>query len=322
MRLDDVSGRFPSDRSRLAGQTATRTPTRRESFPALPPRLRPGDRLGSYLLVDEIACGSHSTVFRAEHRQSGDRVALKVLSIQLAVTAEGLEGFAGEIELHRRVEHEAIVRILESGNERGYRYFAMPLATGGTLEDAAADAPFHRDLSFFADLAARFVPIARAVHALHAARIVHRDLKPANILIAEGGELLLTDFGSAIDTASARAGSRSAGGTVLYLAPEQLLPGADPTDPRADIYSLGATLYEALTGTPPFPPVDDAEIARLKITRQPPPARRVHPHVPLALDAIVRRAMSTAMLRPGSTLELAHELERFTARHAGGGRAR
>lgn len=320
MRFDEARRRSGS--ALPTGPSVTRAPTRRESWPLLPARLGPGDTLGGYLIIDEITCGSHSSVYRAEERRGSQRVALKVLASRLAISEDAGRRFDHEIELARRVEHPGLVPVLDAGEDRGYAFFTMPLEIGSTLEDLAFDAPFHRELAFFVDIATRLAPVARAVHALHASGIIHRDIKPANILLGHGGRLLLGDFGSALDVETARTRSEQPGGTVLYMAPEQLLPGADPTDPRGDVYALGATLYEAVTGSAPFPPVADADLARLKLTRSPPPARRIHPHVPIALDALVRRAMAEPSLRSASAAEFARDLERFASRHLGGGRAK
>jgi serine/threonine protein kinase len=191
----------------------------------------------------------------------------------------------------------------------------MRLCSARTLEQAAEESLEQKDPRHYADLAARFASLVRAVAKLHEAGIVHRDIKPANILIDSEGRYLLADFGSAVGASEPAGLGSECGGTVLYMSPEQLCPGADPRDPRADIYSLGVTLYEVATGYQPFPLLADAEVARWKLTRLPPLPRQLNPYLPIALEAMIRQASDPRPdMRHSTAEELARDLERFFCR--------
>jgi serine/threonine protein kinase len=295
--------------------------TRRATFPALPPGLRPGDRLGGYRLVREIASGGSSTVFEAEER-SGRRVALKILLAPLGVREVEVSRFRTEAALAERVVHPAILPIYGSDRQDGHYFYAMRLESGRTADDLSSEAALHQDEEFFVELAANFASLARAVSALHHAGIVHRDIKPANLLIDAEGRLVLADFGSALDRDLRDTALEGCpGGTPPYMSPEQLAPGADLYDFAGDIYALGMSLYESATGVLPFPRSGAQELARLKLSRSPPPPRDWNHHIPLGLEAIIREAIEPLpRLRYPSAEEMADDLERFASRKRGSGR--
>jgi serine/threonine protein kinase len=300
----------------------TRAPggkTRVESFPALPPRLRPGDELGVHRLGEEISRGATATVHSARGDSYPEEAAIKVLSPHLAVIPAAVARFKAESALAARVKHPSIIRVFASGTAREHHYYVMELLSGRTVEDMVTDAAGDRDEAFFRETAIRFAGIARALDALHRAGIVHRDVKPENILVSSGERLVLCDFGSAVDARSrSRAHRRSLWGTIRYMSPEQLRPGADPGDPGIDIHALGLTLYEAATGVSPFPRCLESELVRLKLTRIPAAPRRVNFKVPLGLDAVIRQAIEpNPGLRYRSAADLANDLERFAARKRG-----
>jgi serine/threonine-protein kinase len=247
---------------------------------------------------------------------------VKVLLPQLAASPPQVSRFRAEAAMAERVGHPSILPIYGSGRDGEHCYYAMRLEKGTTLDDWSSEASLHRDEAFFVDLATRFAAVARAVDAIHRQGIVHRDVKPSNILIDAEGNLVLIDFGSALDRNDRDPVLEEfEGGTVLYMSPEQLTPGADPYDPAGDIYSLGLTLYEAATGAPPFPHCADEELARLKLTRLPPPPRHWNHYIPLGLEAIIRQAIDVnRRLRYDSAELMARDLERFTSRKRGSGR--
>ena len=306
----------PSERS-----TGVRGPhdpaTRRQSFPALPPRLARGDRLGDYDLVAPIHEGSHSSVYKARSRFDRRDVAVKVLASQLSLEPVPVVRFRAEVAFAERVRHPSILPIYGCGHERGYDFYAMRLMSGRTLADWILDRRPGRDLRYYVDIAERFASVASAVAAIHDDGLIHRDIKPSNILIGADGRFSISDFGSALDSIDRDPRLESyVGGTVLYMSPEQLRSGADPYDPKGDIYALGATLYELCSGAPLFSAADDeAELARWKVTRRPVELKQVNPYVPLSLEAIVRQAIDPDPAARHATAEdLADHLRRFARR--------
>ncbi len=281
----------------------------------------PGARLGPYRLVDQLGHGGMGCVFRARHEEAGVEHAVKLI----LVMGEGTQAdrvvarFRREAEVLAKLAsaHPAIVKIHSFGvDARDRPWFSMDLVEGRGLDDVLGGpggGPLRpRD-------AARLVAeIARAVHAAHERGIVHRDIKPANVVVDRDGRPRLLDFGLASDEAAAsltRTGQIL--GTPVYMAPEQIAPSAEePVGPATDVYGLGATLYEALTGVTP---VGDghspahAIIRAVLVTRPTAPSRR-QPGVPAELDAICARALAK---RPAdrftSALELASALEAFLA---------
>lgn len=289
--------------------------TRTATFSALPARVHSGDVLGTYQIEQLLANGSTASIFAAKHGER--RVALKILAAQLAAEPVLRKRFRAEFDLAGRLVRSSIMPVSDYHDTTEYCYYAMPLAKDGsrayfTLCRESAGGALLR-------LAADFRDLAIATAALHQAGVVHRDIKPENILMDEVGRLTLTDFGSAIEQKVRDVElDRCPWGTIRYLPPEQLRPDSDATDFRIDVYALGVTLYEAITGTSPFPRLPEDQLARWKINRLPISARRQRSSVPMGLDAIVRRAMEpNPNLRYASATELADDLDRFAARRRG-----
>ncbi len=292
--------------------------TRKALFPALPPRLKPGDMLDDFRIEREISSGATATVYEAWQLSRGRQAALKVLSPHLAIIPEAATRFIVEAAFAERVEHKSIVEIHGTGKTREHYYYAMRLESGATAEKLVDEAPRGGE-SHFCGLARQFSAVARALEKIHANGIVHRDVKPENLLIGSDGELVLCDFGSALD-----ANERSAvletclWGTVRYMSPEQFGPDGDPYSPLIDIYALGLSLYETVTGVSPFPRSTEEELVRLKLTRLVPPPRHMNLRLPLGLDSIIRQAIEpNPSLRYACMGDLAEDLERFGERKRG-----
>jgi len=206
-----------------------------------------GQTFGDYELLEEIARGGMGVVYKARDKQLNRIVALKmILSGQLA-TEQDIQRFKQEAEAAANLDHSGIVPIYEIGELDGQHFFSMKLIEGGSLADHLPE--LRQDTR---SMVALLEKVARAVHYAHQRGILHRDLKPANILLAERGEPLVTDLGLAkqLQSDSNMTQSGAIVGTPAYMPPEQAAAKKEITT-AVDIYSVGAILYEALTGTPP-----------------------------------------------------------------------
>ncbi|MBX3466424.1 MAG: serine/threonine protein kinase [Planctomycetes bacterium] len=208
-------------------------------------------RVGNYRVVRELARGGMGVVYHA-HSVALDRpVALKVMRHALAPDPEDVERFLIEARAAARLRHPGIVGVHEVGQDEGRWFIAMDLVEGESLK-----ARVQRDGPLPGREAARIaLGLARALAYAHGRSILHRDVKPANVLLAPDGAPLLTDFGLAKDVAREDRGLTATGvavGTPAYMPPEQALGDLPRIDRRADVYGLGATLYEMLAGRAPF----------------------------------------------------------------------
>src|SRR5215211_7333421 len=207
-------------------------------------------RLGNYQILEEIGRGGMGVIYRARQRHSRRIVALKrILSFQ-ADSQETLVRFRREAAAAASLDHPNILPIYEvSECEEGLPFFSMKFAAGASLVDATAALRKEPRRSV-----ALMAKVARAVHYAHSHGILHRDLKPGNILLDGRGEPLVSDFGLAkwLDTTSDVTRTLTIFGTPGYIAPEQAKGSAANLTPAADVYSLGAILFELLSGRPPF----------------------------------------------------------------------
>lgn len=207
--------------------------------------------LGDYELLEEIARGGMGIVYRARQRSLNRVVAVKLILVGQWANAEQIERFKAEAAAAAGLDHPNIVPIHEIGEASGQHFFSMKLIEGGNL--AARIAQCAAPLSP-SDAATVVATTARAVHYAHQRGVLHRDLKPTNILLDSEGRPHLTDFGLAklLERGSNLTHSAAVIGTPSYMAPEQGSGKARHVTTATDIYSLGAILYELLTGRPPF----------------------------------------------------------------------
>jgi WD40 repeat protein len=271
------------------------------------PRIR---YFGDYELIDEISHGGMGVVYRARQVSLNRMVALKmILSGQLASSQE-VHRFRVEAEAAANLDHPNIVPIHEVGEHEGHHYFAMKLIEGGNL--ARSKPRLYGDQRAIATLVAT---VARAVHHAHEHGILHRDLKPANILVDSKGAPHVTDFGLArrVEGGDSLTQSGAILGTPSYMSPEQAAGGKDVVT-SSDVYSLGAILYELLTGHPPFQGPTPLETLRKVTEDEPVRPRSVSMNIARDLETICLKCLEKQpRLRYGTALELARDLERWLA---------
>jgi serine/threonine protein kinase len=225
--------------------------------------------------------------------------------------AQELARFRGEVEAVARLSHPHIVQIYEVGEHDGRPFFAMEHACGGTLATR-----LRQHLPQPQEAAALVEQLARALHAVHQCHVVHRDLKPANVLLAVDGTPKVSDFGLSkrLDANESVTGTGAGMGTPSYVAPEQASGATQAATPLADIYSLGAILYECLTGRPPFRAATAAQTLRQVLEEEPVPPRRLNPALPRDLETISLKCLRKEPgQRYASAAALADDLKRFQA---------
>ncbi|HEX9793539.1 MAG TPA: serine/threonine-protein kinase [Planctomycetota bacterium] len=213
-----------------------------------------------YRTEAQLGVGGTSEVFAARRLQDNRKVALKILRPKLALDPPAVRRFLEEAKLLQRLEHAAIVRGRRIFKFMGTYVLEMDFVKGRTLEEVLADGEtFDEDAAL-----SIIVQVARALDHMRAEGVVHRDLKPGNLMVDEKGEVRLIDLGFAGPGMSGRVDAETTLGTPAYLSPEQARGDAS-LDSRADIYSLGATLYHLVVGRLPFEGADDAEIMRKQV---------------------------------------------------------
>jgi formylglycine-generating enzyme required for sulfatase activity len=259
------------------------------------------ERIGPYRIEGLLGRGGMGAVYRAVGAD-GRAVALKLLSREMAHNEKFAARFKREAEIAARIEHPHITRCFGTGEEQGMLWLAMELLPGGSLQGRIKQGPLP-----WHEAALRGAEIASALAALHAEGIVHRDLKPANVLLDDDGRSKLCDFGIARAGASQLTRTGEFMGTFQYLAPE-LADGAKGADERADLYSLGATVYCLVTGTPPFEGEGVSLIAK-HIAEPAPVASKTVPQVPPELDRVIDRLLAKSPADRGTAAEAARDLE-------------
>src|SRR3954452_640922 len=270
-------------------------------------------RLGNYQILEKIGRGGMGGIYRAGQRHSRRIVALKRILAYHADSRETLERFRREAEAAAHLDHPNILPIYEVGQgEDDLPFFSMKFASSGSLGEAATALGAEPRRA-----AALMAKVARAIQYAHAKGILHRDLKPANILLDGHGEPLVSDFGLAtwLDSVSDLTHSLTIFGTPGYIAPEQANPGpakAAKLTPAADVYSLGAILFDLLTGRPPFLGEHALAVIRQAAETNAPKLRSINHSLDRDLETICAKCLER---EPGaryhSAGDLAEDLERW-----------
>jgi hypothetical protein len=264
-----------------------------------------------YEVLEELGRGGMGVVFKARQVGLNRVVALKVILAGQLASADQRARFLREAEAVARLHHPNSVEIHELGEHQGQPFFALEYLPGGTLADKFEDRP--QPPRYAAELVET---LARAVQHAHEQGIVHRDLKPGNVLLAADGTPKITDFGLAktLDEDESLTESGAVVGTPSYMAPEQAGGKSkdQPVGPPADVYALGALLYQALTGRPPFEGTDRLETLLLVLSTEPAPPRRLQPKLPRDLETICLKCLSKEpSKRYACAADLADDLRRF-----------
>jgi len=264
---------------------------------------------GPYELLEEIGRGGMGVVFKARQKELDRVVAIKMILAQHLAHPQHVERFRTEARAAAGLRHAHIVHIHEVGQFRGQHYFAMEYVEGDSLAAPIRSGPMEPPK------AARLVAqVARAVGHFHHEGIIHRDLKPSNILLDCSGRPYVTDFGlaKAFREPSEMTFTGEVLGTASYMAPEQAMGRSAEAGPACDVYSLGAILYELLTGRPPFR-ADNLIMTVMQVrTREPVLPRRLNRDVPRGLELICLKCLAKAPEERYATGEaLADDLDRF-----------
>ncbi len=273
-------------------------------------------QVSGYEILGELGRGGMGVVYKARHIGLDRIVALKMVRGGSQASIEDLQRFRTEARAIAQLAHPNIVQIHDIGECDGQPYFALEFVAGGNLHEKLAPGPM--DPAAAAKLVRQ---LALAVDAVHRCGILHRDLKPGNVLLTPDGQPKITDFGLAKrDPASATPGDNEAvltqTGTVLgtpcYMAPEQADGRNKLLSPATDVYALGAILYEALTGRPPFQSHSTLDVLMQVVSVEPTPPRRLRHDLPRDLDTICLKCLRKPPRdRYHSARDLADDLERF-----------
>lgn len=274
--------------------------------PAAQRRLR---YFGDYELLEEIARGGMGVVYKARQVTLNRIVAVKMILAGRLAGPDEVRRFHTEAEAAAQLQHPNIVAIHEVGEQDGQHYFSMDYVEGKSLAELAGGRPMPPVK------AASYVrSVAEAVQHAHLRGVLHRDLKPSNVLVDESGRPRVTDFGLAkqVDRRLDATRTGAVMGTPAYMPPEQAAARRGEVGPASDVYSLGAILYELLTGRPPFRGESPMDTALKVLEQEPVPPRALNPLTPRDLETICLKCLEKNPLRRyASARELAEELGRF-----------
>ncbi|GIW80662.1 MAG: hypothetical protein KatS3mg105_2469 [Gemmatales bacterium] len=257
-------------------------------------------------VLEQIAEGGMSTVYKGRQRETGEIVAVKLFSPEFADQPDLVERFRQEIRVTRQLNHPHLVRGLSYGHYNGIPYLVMEFVDGPTLGDRVElEGPLDER-----EAALIITQIGQALHAAHQRGIIHRDVKPDNILLGPNSQAKLTDLGLMKDLEQDLGLTRPMKGlgTPNFMAPEQF-DNAKNADVRCDVYGLGATFYMALTGELPFDGNTTREVWQMKINRDLPAPRSLNPLIsPRVNDLILQSLSVEPEKRPATCLDFINVL--------------
>lgn len=247
--------------------------------------IRPGLFISDrYEIIDKVGSGGMADVYKAKCHRLNRFVAIKILKAEFSDDKKFVEKFRAEAQAAACLSHPNIVNVYDVGEENGMYYIVMELVEGITLK-SFIERKGKLDVKESVGIA---IQIAQGMEAAHSNHIIHRDIKPQNIIISRDGKVKVTDFGIAKAVTSDTITS-NAMGSVHYLSPEQARGGF--SNEKSDIYSLGVTMYEMLTGRVPFIGDNTVSVALSHLQDDPIPIRDLEPSVPVSLDRIVQKCM-------------------------------
>lgn len=257
-----------------------------------------------YEILEKIGSGGMADVYKAKCHVLNRLVAIKVLKQEFSTDATFVKKFRVEAQSAAGLSHPNIVSVYDVGEENGTYFIVMELVQGITLKNYI-DMKGKLDIREALNIS---VQIASGLSAAHANRIIHRDIKPQNIIMSRDGKVKVTDFGIA-KVADSTTVTTTAAGTVHYISPEQARGGY--SDEKSDIYSLGITMYEMLTGRVPFEGETNVAVALLHIQGEMVPPRELEPSIPRSFEKIILKCTQKKPdRRYGSAKELIADLRK------------
>jgi WD40 repeat protein/tRNA A-37 threonylcarbamoyl transferase component Bud32 len=272
-----------------------------------PPCHPPPQYVGGYEILGELGRGGMSVVYKARQTHPARLVALKMILAGRHADPEQRARFLAEADAIARLQHPGIVSVYEVGEHQGLPFLALELVGGGNLAARLAGRPQPPGPA-----AALVEALARAVQHAHEQGVIHRDLKPSNVLLGSDGQPRVSDFGLARHERPELTATGAVLGTPGYMAPEQAAGAGRAVGPAADVYSLGAILYELLTGRPPFQAATPLETLEQVRALEPVPPRQLQPRTPRDLETICLKCLQKEPAqRYASAVELADDLARF-----------